>query len=198
LESTPLDVRLAVPGRELPARLQYVYRGAVADPSKKDREPQYGTQSQHVVRRQLVLANPGIGDSGTMPPGRALIVFGEGGQNPVARERLYSFLREAVAEGEDARFDLGPAAGLKGERLQLGVERSPDGAQVTERYEFKVENRTTELISLRIEEPLARSGRATLVRSTPTAVRDGRELVFEMDVAPGEIATAHVEVSYSW
>jgi hypothetical protein len=104
----------------------------------------------------------------------------------------------AVPEGEEARFDLGPAVGLRGERRQTGVERSPDGTQVTERYQLRVENRTEEKVSVRFEEPLARSGRAVVVRSRPEAKRRDRELRFDLEVAPGATGVVELEVAYSW
>lgn len=176
-------------GRPVPAVLESVYRGAMADAVNPPGEPAFGTQMQPRVMRHLVVRLERGGSLGhVLPPGTAVVEL-EDGEAPAdaAPGRFPTALAERVVEGDSARFELDVLPDLFGNRRQSQVDRAPDGRHLTESYEVTIANSSSRPARVHVIEPLARSGDATVDESEPRAERRGKELHWEIEVpASGE------------
>jgi hypothetical protein len=160
--------QLSFPPARVPARIESVYQGALADSANPVAEPAYGTGMQQTVVRHLLLT-PGGELPPVLPPGNALVDIDVGAAG--ASDRLPTRLAERVVAGAEARFELDAERLLFGDRRQVRVDRSPDGKRLTEAYELTVRNTGPEPARVRVVEPLTRSRRNAIDRAEPAPSR---------------------------
>jgi hypothetical protein len=207
VELAPGEVALvarpeAVPARGaaagwLPVRLEYVYRGALPDPSTSPSDPYWGSSGSTEVVAQLVLG----GDrAAALPPGRVLATIAVSDADGAAREprRIATALRRRADAGTDpVRLDLWPVSELFGQRRVTPLQTTDHG--LVERLELSVTNGGPRPAVVWIVEPLARPGVAIVHRSHPEpAAVEPHEIRFRLEVAPRHTGRAAFDVEYRW
>ncbi|MBX3160740.1 MAG: hypothetical protein KF773_32540 [Deltaproteobacteria bacterium] len=160
---------LALPSRELPAKLRRVYDGAVRTDAVEPRDAQWRRDSHQAVWVHLEV-------EGRIPPGPVHVhheAEPEGGGPLVVRDvDVGALVRRRL--GDVTRLPLYIDDTLRGFRRHW-VDRA-DGASLTDRFQLAVSNLGTEMREVWIEEELRPARHREVVRARPTKPAVSREV----------------------
>lgn len=188
---------IALPPRDVPARLVYVYDGAARGPLADRTEADWGKDSHHDVRAMLELDDPQL-----LPgPAHVRIPAADGAHE----------IRTAYAPDEPSpAASAEPAASAAPRRLALWTDPSlrgvrkrtvlrGDGATLADRVELSVANLGPAPRELWLEEPLRPARRREILRARPSSPElAGDTARMKLVVAPGTTEHRSFTVRYSF
>lgn len=190
------EVRAGLAAATVPVETTYVYDGVRFDRFQRNRRSDWnlGTESSPVVETRLVFRHE---QAGPLPPGEFRLLRGAADR---ALDWLGTDWLPALKPGETATLNLGPAAGLSGQRLRTGYAEIEPLKSAEETFEITLENQTAEDRTIAVIEHLYRgeSHEITAASAEHAPGADPHSIRFQVPVKAGTKKSFTYTVHYTW
>ena len=174
----------------------YVYDGVRFDRFQRNRRTDWnlGTEFAPAVETRLTFKNE---QAVSLPPGEFRLLRGAADQ---ALDWIGSAWLPALKPGAAATVDLGPAAGLSGQRLRTGYTDIEPLKSAEESFELTLENQTTADQTITVIEHLYRgeNHEITAASAEHTPGLDPHSIQFQVPVKAGAQKSFTYTVRYTW
>ncbi len=175
---------------------RHIYDGVRFDRYQRNRRTDWslGTEFSPAIETHLLFRNP---LEQPLPPGEFRLLRGNAER---ALEWIGSDWLPPLAPGQEARLNLGPAAGLSGQRIRTGYTELVPFKSSEESFEITLENQTEQDRTITVVEHLYRGDSHEIAAAntehqpgeTPNSIR------FEVPVRARSQRTITYTVRYSW
>ena len=180
----------------VPVETAFVYDGVRFDRFQRNRRTDWnlGTESAAAVETRLTFKND---QSAPLPPGEFRLLRGAADQ---ALDWIGSAWLPALKPGAAATVDLGPAAGLSGQRLRTGYADIEPLKSAEESFELTLENQTAADETITVIEHLYRgeNHEITAASAEHTPGPDPHSIQFQVPVKAGAQKSFTYTVRYTW